>query len=162
MAPSSSNTNNNNLDTNNSNNQNGGSSSSNNSTIEARPQTKPAEKEEKCKSILEEMVPTIDVFIDEEVSKLTANCRIFSNGQDNGTPDGREIPVFTRKEVMTSHMLGNGAFSEVYQVYGFRLNGDDNDGDDDGMDCASSTASPVRQEAREELSRTALNTQGHC
>ena len=74
------------------------------------------------------------------MSKLTANSRIF--GAFRG--DSREVPVFARGEVMTCDgLLGNGAFSEVRQVCGFRMEEELEDVEEtDEEDGCSSSCTP--------------------
>ncbi|CAJ1960931.1 unnamed protein product [Cylindrotheca closterium] len=60
---------------------------------------------------------TIDALIEKEVIKLSSQCRLFkdeTNAED-------ELAVFHRNEVLAGEFLGNGAFSEVHQVWGFQL-----------------------------------------
>lgn len=60
---------------------------------------------------------TIDVLIEKEVIKLAAQCRLFKD--EMHAED--ELAVFQRNEVLAGEFLGNGAFSEVHQVWGFQL-----------------------------------------
>lgn len=60
---------------------------------------------------------TIDALIEKEVIKLANQCRLFKDG----TKAEDNLAVFERKEVLTGEFLGNGAFSEVHQVWGFQL-----------------------------------------
>lgn len=60
---------------------------------------------------------TIDALIAKEVIKLAAQCRLFKD--ESHAED--ELAVFHRSEVLIGDFLGNGAFSEVHQVWGFQL-----------------------------------------
>lgn len=59
----------------------------------------------------------IDVLISEEVVKLSEQCRLFQT--EENVED--KVALFHRNEIMTGYFLGNGAFSEVYEVWGFKL-----------------------------------------
>eukprot|EP00339_Tiarina_fusa_P001462 CAMPEP_0117031298 /NCGR_PEP_ID=MMETSP0472-20121206/22515_1 /TAXON_ID=693140 ORGANISM="Tiarina fusus, Strain LIS" /NCGR_SAMPLE_ID=MMETSP0472 /ASSEMBLY_ACC=CAM_ASM_000603 /LENGTH=520 /DNA_ID=CAMNT_0004739601 /DNA_START=80 /DNA_END=1642 /DNA_ORIENTATION=+ len=151
------------------NNKSSTTSSAECSTIEARPPTKTQEEKNRLEK---QLVPTIDFFIDAEVTKLTANCRFFAGGRDDDS--AKDIPVFHRSEVMTCNLLGNGAFSEVYQVWGFRLNNEDVDdpllglGEDQQQQEEQEEQEVPQdsfefpQEPRREMSRTAIDANGRC
>ena len=77
----------------------------------------------------------MEAYIEAEVAKLTKTCRLLNRLSDDDEDDEDEddqgedswineedlLPIFHRNEVLTCSLLGNGAFSEVYQVWGFRL-----------------------------------------
>ena len=58
---------------------------------------------------------TIDALIEKEVVKLAAQCRLFKDE----THAEDQLAIFHRNEVLTGEFLGNGAFSEVHQIWGF-------------------------------------------
>ena len=89
----------------------------------------------------------IDALISEEVIKLSEQCRLFQNDQED--EDADRVAVFHRNEVMTGYFLGNGAFSEVYEVWGFELSSS-----------ASSSMEPQQDGIRQEMSDTAFDGQG--
>jgi serine/threonine protein kinase len=84
-----------------------------------------------------------EAFVEAEVGKLTQTCRFLAD--DELIED--EVAIFHRTEVQTCALLGNGAFSEVYQVWGFQL-ADIND--------------PFQEEAREQVQRSVIDKQGKC
>lgn len=88
---------------------------------------------------------TIDAVIDEEVVVLAGKCRLFCN---NGRPE-ELLPLVHRNEVMTGNFLGNGAFSECYQVWGFQFSTH-----------VLKTEDPIQEEAREHLDETAIDVYG--
>jgi serine/threonine protein kinase len=84
-----------------------------------------------------------EAFVEAEVQKLTEKCRFLED--DDLIED--EVAIFHRTEVQTCGLVGNGAFSEVYQVWGFRL---------------SPINDPFQEEAREQVQRNAIDKQGRC
>ena len=61
----------------------------------------------------------IEEYIEREVAKLTRSSRLFAPDKHEDLED--KVPLFHRSEIHTCSLLGNGAFSEVYQIWGFRL-----------------------------------------
>lgn len=86
---------------------------------------------------------TIDALIEKEVIKLAAQCRLFKD--ESQAED--QLAVFQRNEVLTGEFLGNGAFSEVHQVWGFHL-----------ANCGS--RDPKQERARLELCSTTYDQNG--
>eukprot|EP00934_Nitzschia_sp_Nitz4_P001216 Nitzschia sp. Nitz4//scaffold98_size77359//36815//46705//NITZ4_005549-RA/size77359-processed-gene-0.17-mRNA-1//1//CDS//3329560760//1216//frame0 len=97
----------------------------------------------------------IGVRVEREVDKLTRNCRMlggeeeFKEEEPPKEVEAREtvvpeVPLLDRKEIMAWSRLGNGAFSEVYQIWGFRLHEDLN-------------STPEQHQARLHLKETALD-----
>lgn len=85
-----------------------------------------------------------EAFVEAEVLKLTQKCR-FLEDDDDLIED--EVAIFHRTEVHTGSLLGNGAFSEVYQVWGFQL---------------ANINDPFQEEARDQVRRTVIDKQGRC
>lgn len=56
-----------------------------------------------------------------------------------------EVPLLDRSEILAGTRLGNGAFSEVYQIWGFKLQDQD-----------------WQRESRENLARNAMSENGNC
>jgi Protein kinase domain len=85
--------------------------------------------------------------VDHEESKYNEDADVDPNIQANGekSPSSNDVPLLDRSEIMAGTLLGNGAFSEVYQIWGFRLQDQD-----------------WQREAREKLARTAMSEMGNC
>lgn len=101
----------------------------------------------------------VGVLVEREVGKLTRHCRMLLEGEavveeeqetkyedkEDGLPD--EVPLFDRSEIMAWTLLGNGAFSEVYQIWGFRT---------------EPTGNPVQDQAREQVKNTTMDEANRC
>ncbi len=99
----------------------------------------------------------VGVLVEREVGKLTRQSRMLCEGEieeeeeakyeekDEGLPD--EVPLFDRSEIMAWTLLGNGAFSEVYQIWGFRT---------------EVTGNPMQDQAREQIKNSATDELNRC
>jgi serine/threonine protein kinase len=85
-------------------------------------------------------------YVEAAVETLTTNCRFFKS-----EPSSREIGVFRRSEVQVGAQLGEGAFSEVYQVTALQLLLEEDHHHTEEEDYV-----------REELSQTSLTGSGEC
>lgn len=107
----------------------------------------------------------IGVRVEREVQKLAKQCRML--GGEEETKEGEEepetrtpalpaepdeVPLFDRNEIMAWSLLGNGAFSEVYQIWGFRL--DDETGE--------TIRTPEQDAARQHVKDTAMDSSNRC
>jgi serine/threonine protein kinase len=119
------------------------SSSHEETEIETQPQ-KQEEQEIEGVELVVNVSGTIDALIQKEVVKLAVQCRLFKSGENAED----KLAVFHRNEILTGAFLGNGAFSEVHQVWGFQL--------------AHSTISrkPQEEQDRLKLCHTAYDQQG--
>ena len=88
-----------------------------------------------------------DRVVDSEESKYNEDAdndlNILANGDKPSSSN--DVPLLDRSEIMAGTLLGNGAFSEVYQIWGFRLQDQE-----------------WQREARENLARTAMSEMGNC
>jgi serine/threonine protein kinase len=87
----------------------------------------------------------IDALIEKEVITLAEKCRLFQYELDDVE---EALPLVHRNEVMTGRFLGNGAFSECYQVWGFQL--------------SHTELGPMQDEARHHLNEMAVDRHGQC
>jgi len=113
------------------------------STVEANPEKQPV-LEEREDIVTQSTSTGIEVFIESEVEKLASQCRLFN--EDGGNSE-EEITLFHRNEVLTCSLLGAGAFSEVYQIYGFQLTG---------------LINRQQDQAREEMKENVIGESGRC
>lgn len=87
-------------------------------------------------------------YIEAEVAKLTSKCRFLEHDNDGESNwDDDERAVFSRDEVRTCALLGNGAFSEVHEIWSFQPN---------------RFIDPTHERARMELKETAIDEAGRC
>eukprot|EP00529_Nitzschia_sp_RCC80_P015525 CAMPEP_0113495602 /NCGR_PEP_ID=MMETSP0014_2-20120614/29694_1 /TAXON_ID=2857 /ORGANISM="Nitzschia sp." /LENGTH=699 /DNA_ID=CAMNT_0000389505 /DNA_START=357 /DNA_END=2456 /DNA_ORIENTATION=- /assembly_acc=CAM_ASM_000159 len=117
----------------------------------------PAQKQKQEAWFQTSVLSRTDAYIEAQVLQLTEECRLFqddntsnqennaNNNNNNINDKQKDLALLQRHEVQTSWgMLGNGAFSEVYNVTGIRLL-------DDGF------SDPTQREARQGL-RDAVTT----
>jgi serine/threonine protein kinase len=121
-------------------------SSDDGSTVETRPQCE--QKQQPQESPAERSPSSVPVeayeYVEKEVEKLLSVSRILKKDADESIED---LPViFHRDEIMTCTLLGNGAFSEVHQIWGFQPSAVHPD--------------PVQQDARELMSQSAIDLKG--
>lgn len=93
--------------------------------------------------ILHNDLAQLEAYIEREVDKLTGATRLLKDNDESE----EELALFHRSEVRTCTLLGNGAFSEVYQVWGFSR--------------VSYLLEPQQQQAREELVRKTIDHEGN-
>jgi len=130
--------------------------SSEGSTFEANPDTTDSKRNDITMESSKHSIK-VGVLVEREVGKLTRHSRMLCEGDileedeakyeetDEGLPD--EVPLFDRSEIMAWTLLGNGAFSEVYQIWGFRI---------------ETTGNPVQDQAREQIKNTAVDEMNRC
>lgn len=149
------------------------------STIIANP---PEPNKPEAEPSVRSVSTTVGALVEREVEKLTAASRMLggeeefkeceeeeyleeelpSNPSLSEAREGRkgrrdepeeEIPLFDRKEIMAWTLLGNGAFSEVYQIWGFNLKRGDE---------VNYEIDPVQEEARKRIKDTAMDANQRC
>lgn len=76
------------------------------------------------RSVRRSQIPKMDVCVESVVAKLAKSSRFLQEDElrDENSVEHTtdELPIFHRSEIKTSALLGTGAFSEVYQIHGFK------------------------------------------
>ena len=119
-----------------------------------------------------QVMAKMDVCVEAVVAKLAKSSRFLQEEDDRDEYVGDyetsdELPIFHRNEIKTSTLLGTGAFSEVYQIHGFKPyataigEGDENDGD--AGEAVEAGFDPVQERKRDDIITSSIDERtGKC